>query len=170
MTDYTVIRSRRRTMSLQVQSDGSAVVRAPYGISEAQIKSFVVSHEAWLQRAQARQAERQSRHPEPTEEERKALLQRAREILPERVAYWSERMGLYPTGIKITSAKTRFGSCSSRDSLCFSWRLMAYPQEAIDLVIVHELCHIRHHNHGKEFYRLLASILPDHKERLKLLR
>ena len=80
------------------------------------------------------------------------------------------RMNDLIPGVKITGAKTRFGSCNSRNSLCFSWRLMQYPDEAIDLVVVHELCHIAHHDHGPGFYALLGSILPDHRERMKLLR
>ena len=134
------------------------------------IDAFVAAHEAWLARARTRQAEHLAAHPEPTEAEREALLARARSELPQRVAHWSRVTGLVPTGVKITGAKTRFGSCNNRNSLCFSWRLMQYPDEAIDLVVVHELCHIAHHDHGAGFYALLGSILPDHRERMKLLR
>lgn len=94
-------------------------------------------------RARTRQAEHLAAPPEPTEAEREALLARARSELPQRVAHWSRVTGLVPTGVKITGAKTRFGSCNSRNSLCFSWRLMQYPDEAIDLVVVHELCPYR---------------------------
>ena len=78
-------------------------------------------------------------------------------------------MGLEPTNIKITGAKARFGSCSSKNSLCFSWRLMMRPPEAVDCVVVHELAHIAQKNHGRTFYALMASVLPDYKERQKLL-
>ena len=159
MTDYTLVRSRRRTLSMELKRDGTVVVHAPLRLSVEKIDAFV-----------ARQAERLAAHPEPTEAEREALLARARSELPQRVAHWSRVTGLVPTGVKITGAKTRFGSCNSRNSLCFSWRLMQYPDEAIDLVVVHELCHIAHHDHGPGFYALLGSILPDHRERMKLLR
>ena len=79
-------------------------------------------------------------------------------------------MGLVPAGIKITSARTRFGSCSGKNSICFSWRLMLYPPEAIDYVIVHELAHIRHHDHSPAFYALIEQHLPDWKVRMKLLK
>ena len=79
-------------------------------------------------------------------------------------------MGLVPAGIKITSARTRFGSCSGKNSICFSWRLMLYPPEAIDYVIVHELAHIRHHDHSLAFYALIEQYLPDWKARMKLLK
>ena len=170
MTGYTLIRAKRRTMSLQLDRDGNAVVRAPYGVKKEFIDRFVAEHEGWLTSAREKQQARHLAHPEPTDEERKALIARAKEYLPMRVDYWSGIMGLTPTGLKITSARTRFGSCSGKNSLCFSWRLMQYPDEAIDLVVVHELCHIAHHDHGAGFYALLGSILPDHRERMKLLR
>ena len=106
----------------------------------------------------------------PTESEIESLKARARAILPEKVAFWSKKMGVSPTGIKITTARKRFGSCSGKNSLCFSCFLMNYPEEAIDLVVVHELCHIKVKNHGQNFYTLLSQYLPDHKERKKLLK
>ena len=155
---------------MELKRDGTVVVHAPLRLGVEKIDAFVAAHEAWLARARTRQAERLAAHPEPTEAEREALLVRARSELPQRVAHWSRVTGLVPTGVKITGAKTRFGSCNSRNSLCFSWRLMQYPDEAIDLVVVHELCHIAHHDHGPGFYALLGSILPDHRERMKLLK
>ena len=85
-------------------------------------------------------------------------------------AYYSEQMGLYPTQVRITGARTRFGSCSSQGHICFSWRLMQYPPEAIDYVVVHELAHLRYMNHGAEFYALIARYLPDWKARRALLQ
>ena len=73
-------------------------------------------------------------------------------------------------GITITGARKRFGSCSGKNRLSFSWRLMDYPPAAIDYVVVHELAHIRHHNHSPAFYELVASVLPDYKKRQALLR
>ena len=114
MTDYTLIRAKRRTMSLQLDRDGRAVVRAPYGVKKEFIDRFVAEHEDWLTHAREKQQARRLAHPEPTDEERKALIARAKEYLPMRVDYWSGIMGLMPTGLKITSARTRFGSCSIR--------------------------------------------------------
>ncbi len=170
MTDYTLIRAKRHTMSLQLDRDGRAVVRAPYGVKKEFIDRFVAEHEGWLARAREKQQNRRLAHPEPTDEERKALIARAKEYLPMRVDYWSGIMGLTPTGLKITSARTRFGSCSGKNSLCFSWRLMQYPPEAIDYVVVHELAHIRHHDHSPAFYALIERYMPDWRERMKLLK
>ena len=105
-----------------------------------------------------------------SEDEVKSLIEKAKKILPDKVAYYSKLMNLYPTALKITSAKTRFGSCSGKDSICFSYLLMRYPDEAIDYVVVHELAHIKHKNHSKAFYALIEKYLPDYKEREKLLK
>lgn len=170
MTDYTLIRAKRRTMSLQLDRAGNAVVRAPYGVKKEFIDRFVDEHEDWLTRTREKQQARRLAHPGPTDEERKALIARAKEYLPMRVDYWSGIMGLTPTGLKITSARTRFGSCSGKNSLCFSWRLMQHPPEAIDYVVVHELAHIRHHDHSPAFYALIERYMPDWRERMKLLK
>ena len=72
--------------------------------------------------------------------------------------------------ITITSAKSRFGSCSSEGNLSFSYRCMLYPHEVQEYIVVHELCHLVHMNHSKEFYRLIASVLPDYKKRIQYLK
>lgn len=168
--DYTVIRSRRRTIALEVTRDAAIVVRAPNRASDDAIASFVASHEKWLKNALARRIAHNAAHPEPTDAERIALIARAKEELPPRVEYWSGVMGLKPSGVKITSAKTRFGSCSAKNGLCFSWYLMRYPDAAIDYVVVHELAHIRHHDHSPAFYALVEQYLPDWRERMQLLK
>jgi len=164
--EYRLIRSRRRTISLQIGPDGQLVVRAPYLTPESEIRAVVERHQRWVRRQRVRQAA----HPEPTEAEKKELIRRAREILPPKVEHYAALLGVRPAGITVTSARTRFGSCSGKNRLSFSWRLMQYPQEAIDYVVVHELAHIRHHDHSPAFYALIASVMPDHRERRALLR
>ena len=165
-----MVRANRRTRALKWDRDGGAVGRGPYGVHKEFIGSLVAEHEDRLARAREKQQARRLAHPEQTDEERKALLAQAREYLPMRVDYWSGIMGLTPTGLKITSARTRFGSCSGKNSLCFSWRLMQYPREAIDYVVVHELAHIRHHDHSPAFYALVERYMSDWRERMKLLK
>ena len=167
MMNYELIRSRRKTLSLEITKDRRLVVRAPLRLSNEQIDAFVKSHEAW---AQKHLAAMPPPRPEPTEAEIAALKEKARAVLPGKVAYWSAVTGLAPTGLKITAARKRYGSCSGKNSLCFSCFLMERPEAAIDLVVVHELCHIREKNHGPRFYALLSRFLPDHAERKKLLK
>lgn len=168
--DYTLIRSQRKTLALQVQRDGTVVVRAPQRCPCAQIDAFVAAHEAWLQQALARQAAYVAAHPPLSPPQLSALRERAERELPARVAHWSRVMGLSPAGITVTSAKTRFGSCSSKGRICFSLYLMQYPDEAIDYVVVHELAHLRVRNHGTDFYALVESVLPDYRARERMLR
>ena len=171
MEQYEIIRSRRRTLALEITKDCRVLVRAPMRTSAAVIEAFVAKHADWIDRHLARQQEKAaSAPPPPTEADIAALKTRARAILPEKVAYWSKLMGVTHTGVKITAARRRYGSYSGKNSLCFSCFLMDCPEEAIDLVVVHELCHIKVKNHSPAFYALLAHYLPDHKERKKLLK
>lgn len=167
---YEIVRSRRRTVALEVTREGRVLVRAPLRMPQGEIERFVASHAAWLEKAQAKVAARQAAHPPLTEQETAALRQRAKKLLPDRVAHYAAIMGVTPTSVKITSARTRFGSCSGKNGICFSLYLMQYPEEAIDYVVVHELAHIRHHDHSPAFYAEVAKVLPDYKERMKLLK
>ncbi|MDO4812083.1 MAG: M48 family metallopeptidase [Eubacteriales bacterium] len=167
---YQIIRSQRRTIALEVTRDAHVVVRAPLHASDEAVSAFVSAHEQWLSDALERRIAHNAAHPELTVAERKSLITRAKTEIPQRVAYWSRIMALTPTDVKITSAKMRFGSCSAKNSLCFSWYLMQYPDSAIDYVVVHELAHIRHHNHSPAFYALIEQYLPDWRERMALLK
>lgn len=167
--EYRVIKSNRKTMSLSVNDDLIPVVRAPYFVSKKQIDAFVNSNFNWIENAVQRKRNELDRY-HLSDEELCHLIEQANEYIPSRVDYFSELMQLEPTGIKITKAKKRFGSCSGRNSLCFSCYLMLYPKSAIDYVVVHELAHIKHHNHSKAFYNLIEQYLPDYKERIKQLK
>ncbi|HEY1405427.1 MAG TPA: SprT family zinc-dependent metalloprotease [Spirochaetota bacterium] len=93
-------------------------------------------------------------------------------IIEERTKVFARRFGFSWRTISINSATRRWGSCNSRGSLNFSYRLVMAPQDLVDFVILHELCHTIHHNHSSAFYHALATVLPDHKERdlrLKLI-
>lgn len=170
MVKIQLVRSRRKTISLEIQPDCTVLVRAPLGLPEEEIRQFVARHQGWLDTHLEQARARQARHPEPTEAEVRALVEKAKAILPGKVAHYAALMGVSPSGITITGARTRFGSCSPKNRLCFSWRLMAYPEEAVDYVVVHELAHIRHKDHSKAFHAFVASVLPDHLERRRLLR
>ena len=170
MTDYTVIRSHRRTMALEVTREGTALVRAPLRASDTDIARFVDTHRDWLATHMARRQAYLAAHPAPAPQQLEAWRQQAKAVLPGRVAYWAQRMGVQPAAVTITAARTRYGSCSGKNSLCFSCFLMNCPDAAMDLVVVHELCHIQVKNHGPDFYALLEQVLPDWRERKKLLR
>ena len=170
MIEIKIIRSKRKTLSLEVKENGEVVLRAPFWCSDKTIDAFVNEKNDWLKSALERQ-KKISENKVQLDDKRIAELKRSAKILlPERVRYYSRIMGVEPTGIKITSAQKRFGSCNTKNSICFSYLLMLYPQEAIDYVVVHELAHIRFHNHGKDFYSFIESVLPDYRNREKLLK
>lgn len=164
---YKTVRSDRKTLAIEIKKDGSITVRAPRRCSDKVIEDFVLSKEKWVMK-------HLSSLPEPTpsfsDDELAEMRERTAMLVYPRVRYYSSIMGLTPTSVKITSAKTRFGSCSSKNALCFSLYLCLYPEEAIDYVVVHELAHIKHKNHGTLFHRTVEKYLPLAKEYRKLLK
>lgn len=95
---------------------------------------------------------------------------RALQVLSERVKLYAAQHGFKPMRIRITSARTRWGSCSSRGTLSFTWRLVMAPIEVIDYVVVHELVHLKVKNHSKVFWDSVAALMPDYKQRLAWLK
>ncbi len=167
--EIKVIKSRRKTISLSVDDNLNAVVKAPYGVSNEKINDFVEHNREWLMKATERK-KAQLERTDLSDDEIQDLIHLAKDVIPKRVEYYSQIMNLCPTGIKITKAKKRFGSCNGKNSLCFSCFLMKYPMEAVDYVVVHELAHIKYHNHSKDFYNLINHYMPDYKQREKLLK
>ena len=165
-----IVRSKRRTAAFSITREGVVVLRIPLFVSDREAARLIEENRDKLQGLIARWERSQAAKPAYREEDIPRLKAIAAERLPQRLAYWSAKMELSPTSVKITSAKTRFGSCSSRGSVCFSCFLMLYPDDAIDYVIVHELAHLRHMNHSPAFYRLVERYLPDYKRREALLK
>ncbi len=168
--DFEIIRSERRTLALEITDNAKILVRAPRRCPKAYIQSVVESHTDWIDSHLEKQRLRAQNRPELSEEDCEELIAMAKKEIPPLVEHYAQEMGLAPAGIKITKATKRFGSCSSKNRLCFSYRLMMYPQSAIEYVVVHELAHIVHHNHGSDFYALIKTVLPDYKQRDKLLK
>ena len=170
--DYKIIFSSRKTLSVEVAIGGAITVRAPKGVSKKKIDAFIKEHGASLQSAQKKQIARAENqyHRELSYEEIQKLKAAAKEYIPKRVQYFAKIMNLEPLAVKISSAQKNFGSCSGKNSLNFSYRLMMYPKEAIDYVVVHELAHIKHHNHSADFYKLIEQYMPDYKKRIAILK
>ena len=170
MREYKLIRSSRRTLALEIGRDLTLTVRAPMKMPLSDIEEFIEKHDKWIEKKLDVMKKREIKSDNLSAAEIAALKMRAKEILPQKVDYFAEIMGLKPSGVKITSAKKRFGSCSGKNSLCFSYELMLYPDEAIDYVVVHELAHIKHRNHSAQFYNLIEKYLPDYKTRERILK
>ncbi len=96
--------------------------------------------------------------------------EQARLIINERVEFHARQNGFQYSRVGITSARTRWGSCSAKGALNFSWRLIQAPMEAVDYVVIHELVHTQIHNHSKNFWKRLEESMPDYRERRKWLK
>lgn len=167
--EYDVIYSDRRTLALTIK-DGRLLVRAPRRTTTEKIEQAIESHRKWIEKHLEKQRQRVDLTAALTEEQIRELRRIARRVLTYKTDYYSKIMGLKYGRISITSAKTRFGSCNSKGNISYSYRLMLYPEEAIDYVVVHELAHLVQMNHSAGFYRVVEKVLPDYKRRAKLLK
>lgn len=97
-------------------------------------------------------------------------MKQAHVIFPVRVMHYQQMTGGVVKAIHIKDQKTRWVSCSSLHNLNFNWRLLMAPPEVLDYVVVHELCHLTHMNHSREFWNMVERVMPEYKERRKWLR
>jgi predicted metal-dependent hydrolase len=202
-----LIRSRRRTIGLQIASDARLIVRAPYFASENLIHKLIRQKESWIRLKQDYFKQRQSkvlvRRFQPGEEFlflgkvyplvvsedlpkaialdgdlkiAQVALAHAKEHLEnwyktqafdyiaQRVKYYAQITGLSCRMVKVNRAQTRWASCSRKDTLNFTWRLIMAPQRVVDYVIVHELMHLKQRDHSHKFWAEVAKIIPDYKQ------
>ena len=170
--DYILKRSKRKTIGLEITDEG-LVVRAPLHASQREIERVIRRHREWILRRMADKKIMQAKIRQKgllTQEEIKDLADRAREYIPERVAYYAPLLGVQPGKITIRTQKTRWGSCSAKGNLNFNCLLMLTPPEVIDSVVVHELCHLLEMNHSNKFYNHVRSVFPDYWKRHAWLR
>ena len=167
--DFEVIKSDRRTLAVEITRDGRILVRAPEKLSERSVLFFLKKNEDLILKKQ----EEMLRRPKPrtiSKQEAERYRKELKKTIYDRVAYWSDLTGLSCTGVRVTSARTRFGSCSGKNSLSFSLFLSLAREEEVDYVILHELCHTKEHNHSRRFYRLVERFMPDWRAREKKLK
>lgn len=165
--EVTVIRSNRKTLAIQVNSDLTVTVRAPKRVTQKDIEQILKEKEQWIQKniehMKQKNAQYDAMKVSPlTDEEIKELADRALKYIPGRVKYYAGVIGVSYGGITIRNQKTRWGSCSSKGNLNFNCLLMLTPPEIIDYVVVHELCHRKEMNHSKAFWREVEKVLPDY--------
>ncbi|MBR2889230.1 MAG: M48 family metallopeptidase [Oscillospiraceae bacterium] len=163
---YRLIRSDRKTLALQIEPDGTLVVRAPRRMPKTAIDAFILEKRDWIEKHRPRQPVL----PGFTEREIRDLGQRALEYIPGRVEYFAPLVGVTYGNITIRNQRTRWGSCSSRGNLNFNCLLMLVPPEVLDYVVVHELCHRKEMNHSPKFWAEVARVLPDYESRRQWLK
>ena len=167
--DYKVIRSKRKTISVEIRSGGDITVRAPLRMKDADIERFVASKSEWLKKHISAVRRRDGeRLPPFTGGEIAALAEAAADDIPKRVARYAGNAAV--GRITVRNQKARWGSCSSKRNLNFNCLLMLCPPEVRDYVVVHELCHLTEMNHSPRFWARVESILPDYKARREWLK
>ena len=171
-----VVRSRRKTLALEVKAPARVIVRAPMRTSQKAICEFVESHRAWiaasLARVQARQEARAQAVQQEgllTEEDLAALARQARLIIPTRVEHFAAQIGVTYGRITLRCQKTRWGSCSTAGNFNFNVLLMLAPPEVLNYVVIHELCHLIEFNHSPRFWSLVEKQMPEYLDWKKCL-
>ena len=164
--EYTLIRSERKTISIRILP-GGVEVRAPRRMPKADIERFLESKRGWIE---AHLAKLPSPRPKFTEAELRALADRAKEDLPERVRHFAPIVGVDYGRITIRSQHTRWGSCSGKGNLNFNCLLMLTPETVRDYVVVHELCHRLEMNHSEKFWKHVERVLPGYREQQRWLK
>ncbi len=94
----------------------------------------------------------------------------AKLVLPERVEHYEQLLNVRANGIRIKNHQKRWGSCSNKGNLNFNWRLILTPDEIIDYLVVHEMCHLKYMNHSQDFWSLMKVVMPDYAERRAWLK
>ena len=210
-----IIRSKRRTVALEITHDARLVVRVPLRASLREIEKILRGKELWIERTHRRVKERFEKFPPKKFADGEEFLflgksyklsivddapslnalsfdgvfklpqsrlgqaqemlirwyrQEALKLIPERVRLFAEKSGYDCSDVRISNAKSRWGSCSRNGRLRFSWRVMMAPLEVIDYVVVHELAHLKEKNHGKAFWDRVGNILPTYEKQAAWLK
>ncbi len=157
---YKVVFSRRRSISIIVSPHTGVTVRAPFRTSDTTIKSYVRKKSAWIRKhlESFSGLTRIKQEGKPAVAESQMLLQRVKEIILKYQAY-----DFRPVNVVVRPLKSRWGSCTSKGRITINSWLVYLDEKFLKYVVVHELCHLKHHNHGKEFYKLLGELIPEYK-------
>ncbi len=157
-----LVRSDRRSLSLQVKPDGTILIRAPRRLPQYAIQAFLEEKDDWIA-AHLQEAARIQHQPPFTEAELTLMKQAAAADLRIRLLNYAALLGVSYGRVSIRAQKTRWGSCSRQGNLNFNCLLMLCPPEVRDYVVVHELCHRLEMNHSPRFWENVEQVLPDYR-------
>lgn len=169
--EYKITYANRKSIGIYVRRDGTIEVRCPKYITKKIIEEVLDRKADWINRARERINKRNE--GSINDDQKSFFINRANEVIPKKVKYFSELMGVTPKSIRIGNAKSYWGCCSVDNRINFSWRLMMLEDKIIDYVVVHELSHIKEHNHSKKFWNEVERVVPDYKilrNRLKTIK
>ncbi len=162
--EVTVIKSKRKTISIQIKPN-EVIVRVPTRMKQNEIEKFVETKRNWIEKHLQSVSEKQKhlQNTEPyTEEEIRSFVAKAKEIISPKVEFYANKIGVTYNRITIRCQRTRWGSCSSKGNLNFNCLLVLLPDEIIDSVVVHELCHRKQMNHSAKFYAEIDKVFPNY--------
>ncbi len=170
----SVIRSTRKSLSLEVRDANTVLARIPTRVSDRELKAFVENHRSWILEKTAVMAEREENRkstPAPPPE----LLSKTDRMkiqlkIGKRVRHYCETMGVTVGYVTVKSQKTRWGSCSAKGNVNFNYQLAFLPEELLDYVVIHELAHRRHMDHSRAFWAEVEKYCPDYRERKAALK
>lgn len=167
-TEIKVIRSSRKTLSLEITKEAQVLVRAPYRLSQLEIERFVQEKADWIEKhlkAVRNKLEDRQKHPVRLlgMEDIQRLADEAMSVLPAKATYYAPKVGVAFGRITIRNQRTRWGSCSGKENLNFNCLLMLAPEYVQDYVVVHELCHRLEMNHSARFWNEVERVLPDYR-------
>jgi len=207
-----IVRSRRRTIALEVTPQATLVVRAPHRVPRAYIEQMICEKSTWITKKIAEMKQRpqaiarlyeegetfwflgrpyplhftddstgvitrtdrlcvsRSLQPDIKNTIKRWYVAEAQKEIHARCMYFSMMTGYSPASLRITDARGRWGSCTHKGGLNFSWRLVQAPLSVVDYVIVHELVHLRQPDHSKKFWGKVEMLMPDYRERREWLR
>lgn len=162
--NYQVIRSKRKTASIQIKPSGEIIIRIPEWYTKQMIDELTERHSKWImKKLQELQMNGEQVPIKLSEHERADGIHKARQVFPERVSHYAEVMGVTYARITVREQKTRWGSCSSKGNLNFNWKLVLTPDYVLDYVVIHELAHRKVMDHSKQFYAVVAEVMPDYE-------
>lgn len=150
---------RARSIRLVVRRDGTLRLTYPLFSSRASAITFAESKIEWIVNTRQRIAERTANHPTITRVEVERLRREARIYIPATLERLALTHGFKYSSLRISSAHTRWGSCSDRNGISISLFVMLLPEHLREFILLHELCHTRHHNHSAAFHKLLDSLV-----------
>ena len=166
---YTLIRSNRKTVAIQITPAGEVLLRCPNRMRVKEAEAFLESKRNWIETHLTKLAG-QATQSRLTPEELRELARQAAEDLPKRVARLAPLVGVTYGRITIRSQKTRWGSCSVKGNLNFNCLLSLCPEAVRDYVVIHELCHRLELNHSQRFWAQVQRVCPDYARHRKWLK
>ena len=164
---YELKRSSRKTLGIEIKTDGTMVVRAPMRCPQSAIDTFLQEKQDWILEKMEKQKKRREQAKQLTvltNAERELYRRQARIVFEQKVKYYAGRMNVTYGRIDVRDQKTRWGSCSAEGNLNFNWRLIFAPAGVLDYVVVHELAHRKEMNHSARFWGVVESYMPEYKK------